>query len=348
MDTEAKKDPVSESEPSRGPRLPEAVKKYVPLAVLGVAVLLVVALAWALYPKASQEVGALIAGLLAVFALVGGCLFVVWSLLSAGGRSGAKSSELDLTQALQTAVIPVWLGLLGLLVFSAASCSGAIGFAELLATGLGIAGASLVLGALVGFLFGVPKAPDGDSTDNTNIEEISDWLTKIIVGLGLVQLKKAPEYLSNLSGAIANTPFRQGELGVAFAILFSISGFFLGYLAARLFLPKAFARAREIQRLERENEEKQELVAELEEDVVSAQLGSGVPVGIASDREKAVLTLAAQGYVLPSAFLRESDEHKLYREMREKKWIRPRGGGSWETGKAIELRPLGKAVLDKK
>jgi hypothetical protein len=46
----------------------------------------------------------------------------------------------------------------------------------------------------VGFLF------SGLSTRvNTNLEQISDWLTKIIVGLGLVQLRSVPDYLYKAS-----------------------------------------------------------------------------------------------------------------------------------------------------
>jgi hypothetical protein len=58
-------------------------------------------------------------------------------------------------------------------------------------TGLFLAGASTLAGSVVGFLFGVPVrerkaqgSPAGDSgyQPNTNLEHISDWLTKIIVG----------------------------------------------------------------------------------------------------------------------------------------------------------------------
>jgi len=66
--------------------------------------------------------------------------------------------------------------------------------------GLFLAGASTVAGSLVGFLFGVPqyRRPDHSSTrnanstttPNTNLEQISDWLTKIIVGVGLELIRK--------------------------------------------------------------------------------------------------------------------------------------------------------------
>lgn len=59
-----------------------------------------------------------------------------------------------------------------------------------------IASASFLAGGLVGFLFGIPRAVQGSTAPsgatqyqaNTNLEQVSDWLTKIIVGVGLVQI----------------------------------------------------------------------------------------------------------------------------------------------------------------
>jgi hypothetical protein len=68
-----------------------------------------------------------------------------------------------------------------------------------------IGGGTFILGAIVGLLFSIPRfiarkdglAPEnplvngnnGDSyRPNTQLEEIGDWLTKIIVGVGLTQL----------------------------------------------------------------------------------------------------------------------------------------------------------------
>src|SRR5689334_18082157 len=58
-----------------------------------------------------------------------------------------------------------------------------------------IAGAAATLGALIGFVFGIPRrlatngkpaAGEGDEAaelyeSNTNLEQVSDWLTKIII-----------------------------------------------------------------------------------------------------------------------------------------------------------------------
>jgi hypothetical protein len=64
-----------------------------------------------------------------------------------------------------------------------------------LGAGVAIAIASAATGYLLGFLFGISRSlQGGDSSEsnsqsfpgNTNLEQISDWLTKILVGVGLV------------------------------------------------------------------------------------------------------------------------------------------------------------------
>lgn len=91
--------------------------------------------------------------------------------------------------------------------------------------GVGVlsAGAFLLAGFLLGFVFGLPRTPDSSherpqagaapqgprSTkpsiqSNNNLLEISDWLTKIIVGVGLVQLNKIPGKIKDLTTYIGN------------------------------------------------------------------------------------------------------------------------------------------------
>lgn len=68
--------------------------------------------------------------------------------------------------------------------------------------------ACLLAGGALGFLFGIPKSVQGASVAtaegktraqpayaqrvNTSLEEVSDWLTKLLLGIGLVQLEKYP------------------------------------------------------------------------------------------------------------------------------------------------------------
>ena len=136
------------------------------------------------------------------------------------------------------------------------------------------AAACLCAGGIVGFLFGIPKsggaarpkprgamatsaAPDAATAEqepgsgtkpNTNLEEISDWLTKIIVGLTLVHLQDIEKRVQNISAnAAASFAAAPSNSDVSFATAliatFSALGFLAGYLYTRLFIQGAFARS---------------------------------------------------------------------------------------------------------
>ncbi len=124
--------------------------------------------------------------------------------------------------------------------------------------GVLVAGASALIGGLTGFLFGIPRTQQGDEATpanehrpvayrpNTNLEQISDWLTKILVGIGLIQLGRAPEQLGRLAEALG-PGFGGGDgaesLALTVVLYFSLIGFLFGYLWTRLFLPGAFRTA---------------------------------------------------------------------------------------------------------
>jgi len=80
---------------------------------------------------------------------------------------------------------------------------------------------------------------------NTNLEQISDWLTKILVGVGLTQLHDLPGKLITAATFIAKG-ISSSDPPIAFAlaqiIYFNILGFLSGYLCTRLFLQPAFRR----------------------------------------------------------------------------------------------------------
>jgi hypothetical protein len=111
--------------------------------------------------------------------------------------------------------------------------------------------ALLAAGGTIGFLFGIPKTvdfPNGGSRTNTNLEQVSDWLTKIIVGLGLVQLPQANAGLVALGrrvgAAYSAKPSSEHEaVGVAAVLFFGATGFLFSYLMTRLYLSRAFAEA---------------------------------------------------------------------------------------------------------
>ena len=126
-------------------------------------------------------------------------------------------------------------------------------------------------GAGLGFLFGIPRVltseastltpPPSDAAgkpgepdakqarrllgSNSNLEQVSDWLTKIIVGVGLVEFHKVTELLFEFRKFVAEyvppadvvTPLAASML----LVLSGILGFVWMYLETRLILSRAFA-----------------------------------------------------------------------------------------------------------
>lgn len=120
--------------------------------------------------------------------------------------------------------------------------------------------ACLGAGSLLGLIFGIPRAASearsssenpGDSADhhlraNTNMEQISDWLTKLLVGAGLVELKSLPQYLHSAAQYVAGglgKPADASPFAAALIIYFPVEGFLGGYLATRMFFQNAFQRS---------------------------------------------------------------------------------------------------------
>jgi tetratricopeptide (TPR) repeat protein len=131
-----------------------------------------------------------------------------------------------------------------------------------------LAAASTACGWLLGLLFGVPRTlaraqaapaasaagatPAGQNGDargpssrvNTNLEDISDWLTKTMVGVGLTQLFTVPGYLWRIAGKLNEsglvwTPYGQ-LLALSVLLYFAPGGFWLGYVGTRTILTKLF------------------------------------------------------------------------------------------------------------
>lgn len=110
----------------------------------------------------------------------------------------------------------------------------------------------LCLGALIGFLFAVPKSnPEHSSKQpffaNTNIELISDWATKIVIGLGLIHVTEIGQFLDTKSQELNVTlqvPDGSGADHTLFAqaliVYFFVLGLIQGYLLTRMFLTGQF------------------------------------------------------------------------------------------------------------
>jgi hypothetical protein len=108
-----------------------------------------------------------------------------------------------------------------------------------------VAGSFFLAGALLGLLFGIPRAVKGQNSGpyapNTNLEEISDWLTKILVGVGLTQIpgiisqtKLLVRFLARGMGpGVESVPLVFG-----IAVYFLPVGFIVAYLISRIVLPE--------------------------------------------------------------------------------------------------------------
>lgn len=110
--------------------------------------------------------------------------------------------------------------------------------------------AALAVGALVGFLFGIPRGP-ADATESAapatpndyrpsnSLEQVSEWLTKILVGAGLVQLTQIKTALHSLGGAVTGSlsapPPGTGLVSQLVAVVFVVYGFLMSFLWTRLY-----------------------------------------------------------------------------------------------------------------
>src|SRR5262245_54497709 len=116
--------------------------------------------------------------------------------------------------------------------------------------------AAAAAGALFGFLFAIPRTREAASVAgrtedpaavkqavliaNTNLERVSDWLTTLLLGATLVQIKDIAHWVSDLgtcpAGATCNfvTPI--------VVVYYSVLGFLGTYLVTRLYLTYALER----------------------------------------------------------------------------------------------------------
>jgi hypothetical protein len=136
--------------------------------------------------------------------------------------------------------------------------------------------AYVVTGGLLGFIFSVPKlisdakgmiANPENLTDNakqkasvatlktkvqenTNLTQISDWLTKVIIGATLVQVRQIPKFVLQVAthmgkglstGAFSASNEQAVTASAAIIIFFSVWGFICGYLVMKLVLTEQFA-----------------------------------------------------------------------------------------------------------
>jgi tetratricopeptide (TPR) repeat protein len=169
---------------------------------------------------------------------------------------------------MMTVLALICVGLIAIIIYSTHSWRRGDS-AAVLGVSVLAAGGCLLLGGLVGFLFGIPRSlqQDRPPTDlelggatksittssrgtgyrvNTNLEQISDWLTKILVGVGLTQLDNIPDEFRDgaeyLGAALGKNQYSD-QFALWLVLYFLSCGFFFVYLWTRLFLAGAFVRA---------------------------------------------------------------------------------------------------------
>jgi hypothetical protein len=149
----------------------------------------------------------------------------------------------------RTVILGQALAFAGLVLFALQAPTPAE-FAAVLSVATLLAAAFFAVGIFLGFLFQIPQGsrnppethPGLDPgqraylSPRTGLDDIADWLTKIIVGVGLTQLLSIPSAMAALgnalNGALGGFP-GSSALAPIEAIFFGISGFFLGYAWTR-------------------------------------------------------------------------------------------------------------------
>lgn len=108
------------------------------------------------------------------------------------------------------------------------------------------------VGSLLGFLFGMPRAVVAPSTieendsdaprsyhPSTNLEQVSDRLTKILIGVGLVELRQIGGTLAAMGRSVVsslkNTPLGTELVTQVVIVSFLIFGFIASFLWTRIY-----------------------------------------------------------------------------------------------------------------
>ncbi len=209
------------------------------------------------------------------------------------------------------------LGVMALVIYAAALHSWSV-----LGYGLGVSAATILVGGLVGFLFGIPRTNNAsnsgsDYQGNTNLEQVSDWLTKILVGVGLVQLARSPSALAHLADAM-KPGFGGADSSAGFAlaisIFFTAAGFMYLYLWSRidfllelrsLDVLRATARAAATAVVKATESEKQETLS-LVDKALNPSAGGVTP----TKEELTAAVVAASPYMRQQIFQRAADQRR--------------------------------------
>lgn len=269
--------------------------------------------------------------------------------------------------------ITILIGCFGILLYSLQATLWKQ-FLSIFGIALMIAGASLFSGGLLGFLFGIPRSlqqqgrPEESSQStleesesknekirvaygaNTNLEQISDWLTKILVGVGLTQITSLPaaleSYAEYTSISLGNFPGSK-TFSIVLLIYFLICGFLIGYLWTRLSLAPALRQA-DIDALGGKLDEVKSQLSELEKQVeidakalnfIQGYLNPGQGTPPIANNEKEIQE-KIEAVILPSSRSVKAQIFYQAQKMRSENWRKP------ETKPAMERTiPIFRALI---
>jgi hypothetical protein len=154
------------------------------------------------------------------------------------------------------------LGAIALWASGVVSSASDIRFTAFFGADLLVAAAAAAAGALFGFVFGIPRTLDPASraavataasqggtvaasnavmAANTNLERISDWLTTLLIGATLVQIKEIVGWVGKLGDGLLQSGQAANDAVVPIIVIYFFALSFLGvYLITRLYLTSAF------------------------------------------------------------------------------------------------------------
>ena len=207
------------------------------------SLLTVIPLVWA---EEHQNWLAAQASLITILALLALTLWCWW-------QENNKVPELSVAaatylRALEKLLWCIAIGILAMLTIATRTEHWVEGIvARAIGYGILIAGAAFISGVLLGYLFGLRPTDNSQkstgqssSPPQTNLAEIADWLTKIILGAGLVQLTSMPGPIwkfANLIalGVVEDPKVETPNPAIALAVMafFSTCGLLYGYLWTR-------------------------------------------------------------------------------------------------------------------
>jgi hypothetical protein len=271
-----------------------------------------------------------------------------------------EEAERDVLYIRRTLALFVAAGITALAIYAWGAAENQ---SRLFGTSLLIAAACVAVGGLLGFLFGIPRtlteqaSPRAEGADtksadlaeadvdatryavNTNLEQISDWLTKILVGVSLTQLWNLPAFFTELSTKVSAALGVDSEaeaLSASLLVYFLVCGFLAGYLLTRVYLAGAFSRAdrqwqRRLQRL---------INVDFQTESLSPLAKKWLNEVLAADSQNRLLPI-------PSDFKRETDDHKALRELRHRSILTLVEGGQFRPEKNLTLTPLAKQAANK-